>query len=220
MRWRGPRCTGRWAANLANAPYMCHSRIHVSWPPRPRGPPPKRRKDSITICRIRDLPLSSTHLGTLFAVLSNATRRKPAALRLLLLSAGPSAIDNSADAPTAVPLSLLPDRYPSRQCRKIGPDFRTHATIDRPRMALIPAQKPVMQIHDTSRQQALYGHPPQSSKWLAALSMPTGVQILAIVVAAALALPALYLVKSALGIDLMPGPSPLHSLLYHLLGRG
>jgi hypothetical protein len=29
-----------------------------------------------------------------------------------------------------------------------------------------------------------------------------------------------YLVKSALGIDLMPGPSPLHDLLYPLLGRG
>lgn len=26
-----------------------------------------------------------------------------------------------------------------------------------------------------------------------------------------------YLAKSALGIDLMPGPSPLHDLLYHLI---
>lgn len=26
-----------------------------------------------------------------------------------------------------------------------------------------------------------------------------------------------YLVKSALGINLMPGPSPLHDLLYHFL---
>lgn len=26
-----------------------------------------------------------------------------------------------------------------------------------------------------------------------------------------------YLVKSALGINLMPGPSPLHDLLYHLV---
>jgi hypothetical protein len=33
-------------------------------------------------------------------------------------------------------------------------------------------------------------------------------------------LAAAYLVKSALGIDLMPGPSPLHDLLYPLLGRG
>ncbi|MDX2158893.1 MAG: hypothetical protein SFW09_20510 [Hyphomicrobiaceae bacterium] len=28
-----------------------------------------------------------------------------------------------------------------------------------------------------------------------------------------------YLVKSALGIDMMPGPSPLHHLLYHLVPR-
>jgi hypothetical protein len=30
----------------------------------------------------------------------------------------------------------------------------------------------------------------------------------------------LYLIKSALGINLMPGPSPLHLWLYPLLGRG
>lgn len=30
----------------------------------------------------------------------------------------------------------------------------------------------------------------------------------------------LYLVKSAIGIDILPGPSPLHGLLYPLLGRG
>jgi len=30
---------------------------------------------------------------------------------------------------------------------------------------------------------------------------------------------ALYLVKSAVGIDLLPGPSPLHDLLYPLLRR-
>ncbi len=30
---------------------------------------------------------------------------------------------------------------------------------------------------------------------------------------------ALYLVKSALGIDLMPGPSPLHDLLFPLIRR-
>ena len=28
---------------------------------------------------------------------------------------------------------------------------------------------------------------------------------------------ALYLVKSALGINLLPGPSPLHGLLYHFV---
>lgn len=35
--------------------------------------------------------------------------------------------------------------------------------------------------------------------------------------ASALALPALYLVKSALGINLMPGPSPLHDLLFWMV---
>lgn len=34
---------------------------------------------------------------------------------------------------------------------------------------------------------------------------------------AVLAVPPLYLIKSALGIDLMPGPSPLHDLLYWML---
>jgi len=32
-----------------------------------------------------------------------------------------------------------------------------------------------------------------------------------------LAVPPLYLAKSALGIDLMPGPSPLHDLLYWMV---
>jgi hypothetical protein len=36
-------------------------------------------------------------------------------------------------------------------------------------------------------------------------------------VTSAVALSALYLTKSALGINLMPGPSPLHDLLYWLL---
>lgn len=36
-------------------------------------------------------------------------------------------------------------------------------------------------------------------------------------VAAALAFPPLYLLKSALGINLMPGPSPVHDLLYWML---
>lgn len=36
--------------------------------------------------------------------------------------------------------------------------------------------------------------------------------------ASALAVPPLYLVKSALGINLMPGPSPLHDLFYWMLG--
>ncbi|MFN3868931.1 MAG: hypothetical protein ACK4MF_07700 [Hyphomicrobiaceae bacterium] len=35
--------------------------------------------------------------------------------------------------------------------------------------------------------------------------------------AAPLAVAALYLVKSALGINLLPGPSPLHALLYHFV---
>ena len=36
----------------------------------------------------------------------------------------------------------------------------------------------------------------------------------------ALAICSLYLIKSALGIDLLPGPSPLHDLLYPLIARG
>ncbi|MFM9941820.1 MAG: hypothetical protein ACKVP7_20235 [Hyphomicrobiaceae bacterium] len=32
-------------------------------------------------------------------------------------------------------------------------------------------------------------------------------------------LSALYLIKSALGIDILPGPSPLHDLLFPLLRR-
>lgn len=35
--------------------------------------------------------------------------------------------------------------------------------------------------------------------------------------ACAVAIAALYLVKSALGINLMPGPSPLHDVLYWML---
>lgn len=37
---------------------------------------------------------------------------------------------------------------------------------------------------------------------------------------AALAVAVLYLVKSAIGINIMAGPSPLHDLLYPLLMRG
>lgn len=43
------------------------------------------------------------------------------------------------------------------------------------------------------------------------------VGLLAMLSAAAVV--ALYLAKSAMGIDLMQGPSPLHSLLYPLLPR-
>jgi hypothetical protein len=32
-----------------------------------------------------------------------------------------------------------------------------------------------------------------------------------------LAIPALYMVKSALGIDLLPGPSPLHDYLFWMV---
>lgn len=47
------------------------------------------------------------------------------------------------------------------------------------------------------RQQAMFGS-------LAGLMLPP-------------AIIALYLVKSALGINLLPGPSPLHDLFYHLV---
>lgn len=39
-------------------------------------------------------------------------------------------------------------------------------------------------------------------------------------IAGALSISALYLTKCALGIDLLPGPSPLHHLLYPLMLRG
>lgn len=42
----------------------------------------------------------------------------------------------------------------------------------------------------------------------------TGTALLLVMLALA------YLIKSAAGVDLLPGPSPLHDLLYPLLGRG
>ncbi len=39
----------------------------------------------------------------------------------------------------------------------------------------------------------------------------------AVIVAAIPAIAGLYLIKSALGINLMDGPSPLHDLLYHFI---
>ena len=42
----------------------------------------------------------------------------------------------------------------------------------------------------------------------------------AAVLASLVAIAIVYLVKSALGIDILPGPSPLHGLLYPLLMRG
>lgn len=42
-------------------------------------------------------------------------------------------------------------------------------------------------------------------------------QVLLVLLASPPAIVALYLAKSALGINLMPGPSPLHDLLYHLV---
>lgn len=52
------------------------------------------------------------------------------------------------------------------------------------------------------------------------LSPVVVLQACALVLALTASLGVLYLVKSALGIDLMAGPSPLHGLLYPLLGRG
>lgn len=40
----------------------------------------------------------------------------------------------------------------------------------------------------------------------------------AVLLAAVPIIAALYIVKSALGINLMEGPSPLHDLLYHFVG--
>jgi hypothetical protein len=43
---------------------------------------------------------------------------------------------------------------------------------------------------------------------------------IALVTVASLGIATAYLAKSAAGIDLLPGPSPLHDLLYPLLRRG
>ena len=48
---------------------------------------------------------------------------------------------------------------------------------------------------------------------------PTGSKIAASLLLGALAT-ALYLVKSAAGIDLLPGPSPMHDSLYWIVRRG
>lgn len=55
-----------------------------------------------------------------------------------------------------------------------------------------------------------------TSLWMAGMA---SLRVVAWTVAIAVAVAALYLVKSALGIDLTPGPSLLHDLLYPLLQR-
>lgn len=55
----------------------------------------------------------------------------------------------------------------------------------------------------------------RGSRWREMVAVATGV--VALVLVAMGATIALYLVKSALGIDLLPGPSPLHHVLYPLL---
>jgi len=57
---------------------------------------------------------------------------------------------------------------------------------------------------------ALYAHQPMS--WLEAILFSTMALAAAVPVAGGL-----YLAKSAAGINLMVGPSPLHDLLYHLV---
>ncbi len=52
-------------------------------------------------------------------------------------------------------------------------------------------------------------------RWREMLSVAIG--LVALVLIAMGATIGLYLVKSALGIDLLPGPSPLHNLLFPLL---
>ncbi len=49
------------------------------------------------------------------------------------------------------------------------------------------------------------------------LALVALMRALLVAVAATAAIAAAYLVKSALGIDLMAGPSPLHDLLYPLI---
>ena len=59
-------------------------------------------------------------------------------------------------------------------------------------------------------QKAIYATEPMS--WVEALLLATLAAC-----AAMAAVIVLYLVKSALGINLMPGPAPLHDLLYPLV---
>lgn len=54
--------------------------------------------------------------------------------------------------------------------------------------------------------------PTKPMSWAEAILVSTTMLALAVPVIAGV-----YLVKSALGIDLMPGPSPLHDLLYHFV---
>ena len=51
----------------------------------------------------------------------------------------------------------------------------------------------------------------------ATTSSASACSAMAIVMVLPPAVAALYLAKSALGINLLPGPSPLHDLLYHLV---
>lgn len=55
--------------------------------------------------------------------------------------------------------------------------------------------------------------PDQSMNWAEAIFISSAVLLAAVPIIAAL-----YIVKSALGINLMEGPSPLHDLLYHFVG--
>jgi hypothetical protein len=54
--------------------------------------------------------------------------------------------------------------------------------------------------------------PAKPMSWVEAILMST-----AALLAVTPAIAVLYLVKSALGINLMDGPSPLHGLLYHFV---
>lgn len=68
---------------------------------------------------------------------------------------------------------------------------------------------------------------PRTETFRDALRVPAGsasgglvrpvVMAIANTASAALLLAGLYLMKSAAGINLLPGPSPLHDLLYHLV---
>ncbi len=53
---------------------------------------------------------------------------------------------------------------------------------------------------------------PEQMNWVEALMLA-----FAFAIAGSVAIAGLYLVKSALGMNLMPGPSPLHDLLYPLI---
>ncbi|HPG88493.1 MAG TPA: hypothetical protein PLD46_02485 [Hyphomicrobium sp.] len=74
----------------------------------------------------------------------------------------------------------------------------------------IEKQKAAQSMLATALRKAIA--PTQSMNWAEAIIISAAALLAAVPVVAAL-----YIIKSALGINLMEGPSPLHDLLYHFV---